>query len=214
MDKSILATVSLLALALRAGAGEPPPRPFLPEAAARSHVLLVNVGGAMPEALFAKAAERACSTVYVNFWTNSIPKSVFRELIEDPSLLKAKFGKKVCVAVFIERNEKGPSFLQSPGAWSMVNLRGLDRDKPDAAKYETRCAKMVLKGIAYACGGGNTLERVCDMYCGSFTLAGMDAANLTISPMAYFPMLEILKALGGPEVLIPENDVGLDLEAE
>ncbi len=73
---------------------------------------------------------------------------------------------------------------------------------------------MVLKGIDYACGGGNTLERVCDMYCGSFTLAGMDAANLTISPMAYFPMLEILKALGGPEVLIPENDVGLDLEAE
>ena len=208
MNRTTALSLALAVAAAVARAQDGAPlRPFLPEAARKSHVLIVNVGGAMPDGLFARAAERACSSVYVNFWTNSVPKSVFRELIEDPSLLKAKFGPKTCVAVFIERNEKGPSFLQSPGAWAMVNLRGLDKDRPDARTYEDRCAKMVMKGIGYACGGGATLEKRCAMYCGSFTLAGMDASNVTISPMAYFPMLETLKALGGMEILVPEDGV-------
>jgi hypothetical protein len=105
--------------------------------------------------------------------------------------------------VFVERNERGYSFLNAQGSWSMVNLRGVERGNPDAATLRDRRAKMLLKGLAFACGGGATLEPKCSLYCGSFTLEGMDRTGVQISPMAYFPMLETLRAIGGAEVLSP-----------
>ena len=190
--------IALAAFATAANA-----RPFLPEAAERPHVLFVNVAGALPEADFADVAEYAASRVQVNIWTNSIPASMVKELVGDPSALTNRFGPGCCAAVFIERNAKGYSFLNAQGSWSMVNLRGIDRGNPSAEVLRDRRAKMFLKGLAYACGSGSSLEPKCSLYYGSFTLEGMDKTGVQISPMSYFPMLETLRAIGGPEILSP-----------
>ena len=178
-------------------------RPFRPEAATKPHVLFVNVAGALPEADFADVAEYAASRVQVNIWTNSIPASMVRELIDDPATLTARVGTNCCTAVFVEKNEKGYSFLNAQGSWSMVNLRGIDRGAPTAGVLRDRRAKMLLKGLAYACGSGSSLEPKCSLYYGSFTLDGMDKTGVQISPMSYFPMLETLRAIGGSEILSP-----------
>ncbi len=178
-------------------------RPFHPEAAERSHVLFVNVAGALPEADFADVAEYAASRVQINLWTNSIPASMVRELFDNPAALTNRFGPKCCAAVFIERNAKGYSFLNAQGSWSMVNLRGIDRGAPPAEILRDRRAKILLKGLAYACGSGASLEPKCSLYYGSFTLEGMDKTGVQISPNSYFPMLETLRAIGGPEILSP-----------
>lgn len=178
-------------------------RPFYPEAKSRFHVLFVNVGNAIPEAEFAQVAEYAASRVQINIWTNSIDKSVLHTLIENPSALTNLFGVKCGTAVFIENNPRGYSFLNAQGNWSMINLRGLDRDKPSPQKLMERRTKMLLKGLAFACGSGCSLEPKCSLYYGSFTLDGLDKTEIQISPMSYFPMLETLRAIGGAEILSP-----------
>ena len=207
MRKCLFTICAALAAAACRGADDAQPlRHFRTEAKDRPHLLIVNVGGALPGDVFGRAAERAASAVMVNCWTNSIPKSMYRDLLDDPGLVQKAFGDKARVVVFVERNEKGGSFVNTPGSWSMVNLRGLDRDGPDAQKYEDRCAKMILKGIAHAAGAGASLEQVCAMYYGSFTLAGLDKVKVVISPMSYFPMLETLQCLGGHELVTPQQD--------
>ncbi len=57
-----------------------------------------------------------------------------------------------------------------------------------------------MKGIATACGGGNTLESFCSMFYGAQTPEGMDRTNIAIAPMCYFPMLETLRAVGGVDM--------------
>ena len=178
-------------------------RPFRPEAAERSHVLFVNVAGALPEADFADVAEYAASRVQINLWTNSIPASMVRELFDNPAALTNRFGPKCCTAVFIEKNAKGYSFLNAQGSWSMVNLRGIERGAPAPDVLRDRRAKMFLKGLAYAAGGGASLDPKCSLYYGSFTLEGMDKTGVQISPNSYFPMLETLRAIGGTEILSP-----------
>ncbi len=179
--------------------------PIAAGAAKRNHVLVVNVGGALSDEAFSKAVERAASVVTVNVWTSSIPKSVVSRLAEGSTDIKTLFGDKAKVAVFVENNDKGPSFLHYPAHWGMVNLYGLDKDRPNAETLAMRQAKMILKGLAYAGGGGATLEKVCAMNCQSFTLAGMDKTLLVVSPMSYFPMLETLRAVGGTEIVTPER---------
>ncbi len=181
-------------------------RSFRPEAGAKPHVLFVNVGGALSDADFADVSEYAASRVQINIWTNSISASMVRDLIDDPAALTNHFGPNCCTAVFIEHNEKGYSFLNAQGNWSMVNLRGIDRDAPSAPVLRDRRAKMLLKGLAYACGGGSSLEAKCSLFYGSFTLEGMDKTGVQISPTSYFPMLETLRAIGGSDILSPLPD--------
>lgn len=178
-------------------------RPFFPEAAEKNHVLFVNVGNAIPVDQFPGIVEFAASRVQINIWTNSIAKSMIHELIDSPAALTNRFGPKCCTAIFIENNSIGYSFLNAQGSWSMVNMRGLDRDKPSPEVLRDRYTKMLLKGLAYACGGGASLESKCSLYYGSFTLEGMDKTGIQISPMSYFPMLETLRAIGGSDILSP-----------
>ena len=175
----------------------------------------MNVAEALPEAVFAHAAEKAAAAAMtINCWTNGVPKSLHRELPDNPALLAERFGAKAKIVVFVEKNEVGPSFLNVPGAWSVVNMRGLDRDNPDPAKYEERAAKMILKGMAHACGSGATEAPVCVMYWDSFSLQGLDKVKTVISPTAYFPMLSTLKALGGQDILVPQHEYEQALEEE
>ena len=197
--------LALAALAAAMASAADSVYPIATGATNRNHVVVVNVGGALSDEAFAKAVERAASVVAVNIWTSSIPASAVSRLVDGATDVESLFGGKAKVAVFVERNEKGPSFLNYPAHWSMVNMRGLDRDKPNAETLAMRQAKMVLKGLAYAGGGGATLEKVCAMNCQSLTLAGMDKTLLVLSPMSYFPMLETLRAVGGPEILTPER---------
>ncbi len=182
-----------------------PVYPIASGATNRNHVVVVNVGGALPDGAFAQAVERAASVIAVNVWTSSIPASVVSDLISGATDVKALFGDKAKVAVFVERREKGPTSLHCPAHWGMVDMRGLGRDGPGAETLAMRQAKTVLKGIAYACGGGTTTEKVCTMNARSLNLAEMDKTLLVLSPMSYFPMLEALRAIGGPGILTPER---------
>ena len=186
-------------------------RHFLPKSAERAHVLFVNVAGALSDSDFAQASELAYSRVQINIWTNSIGKSMMTELLSDPSVLRKRFGDKCAVAVFVERNEEGYSFMNAPGNWSIVNLRGTEKGAPSLKTLRDRRAKMLLKGLAFAGGSGSTLEPQCSLFYGSFTLDGMDKTKVQISPMSYFPLIETLRAIGGNPILTPvisdeEND--------
>ena len=209
------AFATIFALASFAVFAQEAPFPFRPGAAARPHLLIVNVAEALPEAVFAQAAAKAAAaTMTINCWTNSIPKSVYREFLDNPGGLSGCFGRQAKIVVFVEKNQVGPSFRNVPGSWSVVNMRGLDRDSPDAAKYAERVAKMILKGIAHASGSGATQEPVCVMYWDSFSLQGLDKVKTVISPTAYFPMLSTLKGLGGQDLLIPQHEYEQALEEE
>jgi len=178
-------------------------RLIYPSAKEKNHVLVVNVGNALPADVFATTVTYAMSRINVNVWTNSMERSVVRELIERPERQREMLGDKAIVAVFVERNDRGVSFLNAPGHWAMLNMRGLDRDGPSAQTYRDRCAKMVLKGVAHACGVGASVDELCSLNYDSFTLKGMDKTDIRVSPMSYFPMLSTLQALGGPEIVSP-----------
>ena len=195
----------LAALAAAFASAADPIYPIASGATNRNYVVVVNVGGALPDEAFAQAVERAASVIAVNVWTSSIPASVVSDLISGATDVNVLFGDKAKVAVFVERREKGPSFLNYPAHWGMVNMSGLDKGASGAETLAMRQAKMVLKGIAYACGGGATMEKVCAMNARSLTLAEMDKTLLVLSPMSYFPMLEALRAVGDSEILTPER---------
>ena len=87
-----------------------------------------------------------------------------------------------------------------------ANVNQLKGDSPDSQTLRDRFAKTVLKGIAYAAGSGATLESGCSLFYGSSTLEGLDKTGIMITPMAYFPMLESLRAIGDSEMLSPAMD--------
>ena len=177
-----------------------------PKSATRNHIVIVNVGHAVPDAMWAPAVTYAVSRVQLNVWTNTLGKSLLPAPLMDPSVVQRTFGDKAKVAVFVESNDHGPDFAQVPGSWSMVNVRKLTRDSPDAQTLKDRYAKMVLKGLVHASGGGATLDDKCSCFYESFTLKGMDKTGIQVSPMTYFPMLETLRGVGGTEILAPYMD--------
>lgn len=176
-------------------------RPFYAAAAATPHIALVNVAGAIPEEDWRLAATYAASRLQVNIWTNSIPASVTDKLIADPAYVaKALGNENAKVGVFFERRGKGCRLLSAPGAWAVVDVASLSEGSPDAQTLRDRYAKVILKGLAEAVGGGATLEPFCAMFYGSQDLEGMDSTNITLAPMCYFPMLEILRQIGGVDM--------------
>lgn len=178
-------------------------RLITPLAATRNHILAVNVGGAIPEKDWVLAVTYASSRLQLNVWTNSIGKTLFPEVAEKPSAITDAFGKKAKVAVFLEDSDSPYPYLSAPGAWCRVNVRYLKSDKPDLQTMRDRYAKAILKGFVYACGSGAALDGRSASNFDTFTLAGMDKTNITISPDSYFPMLEVLRVIGGNEILSP-----------
>ena len=182
---------------------DPETRQIYPSARERNHVLVLNVGGAVPADVFGTVVTYAMSRININVWTNSIERSVVRELLDSPGRQGELLGDKAVVAVFLERNEGGVSFLNAPGRWAMVNMRGIDRDGPSAQTLRDRYAKMILKGVAHASGVGASVDELCSLNYDSFTLEGMDKTDIRISAMSYFPMLSTLQALGGASMVSP-----------
>ena len=177
-----------------------------PAAEKSNHMLLVNVGGAIPPDVWPIVSTYAVSRLQINVWTNSAESVDLGALLANPFLYKKTFGSKACVAVFIEKSAAGAPIVCAPGYWSRVNLNGIDGDGADAQTLRDRLAKMILKGMAYACGGGASLDQTCSLHYSSLSLKGLDECGISISPTTYFPMLEILRRIGGPEVLSPARD--------
>ena len=170
----------------------------------KNHVVFVNVGNAIPESDWALSATYAAGRLQINIWTNAIASLDMDMLLTKPDAVQRICGPKSRVAVFVVNDEAGPAFLAAQGKWSRVNVRSLRKDNPDAQTLRDRYAKFLLKGLAQAGGAGVSLQRDCALFYDSFTLKGMDKTGITICPMSYFPMVETLQAVGGPEML----DVG------
>lgn len=181
-------------------------RLIAPAAANANHILLVNVGGAIPPETWPLVTTFATSRLSLNVWTNSVEKFDTAALFVNPFAFRPAFGEKAKVAVFFEKSPVGAPVTCSPGYWSRVNLAGIDSDKPDAQTLRDRYAKMILKGMAYAVGGGASLDQTCSLHYTSLSLKGLDGCGISIAPTTYFPMLEILRQIGGVEMLSPAHE--------
>jgi len=164
---------------------------------------VVNVAGAVPEADWALAVTYASSRLQLNVWTNSLAQSVFPAGIDHPEAIASALGDKAKVAVFVEDVAEHIPFLSAPGAWCRVNVHSLKADAPDVQTLRDRYAKAVLKGFVYACGSGAALDPRSASNYDTFDLKGLDRTGITVSPDSYFPMLEVLRIVGGDEILSP-----------
>ena len=166
-----------------------------PRAATCNHILVANVAGAIPEKDWVLCANYAASRIPINIFTNAVA-----------AVPAQKTSGKAVIAVYVTDEKDAEPILAAPCRWSVVSVAWLKADNPSPAVLRDRYAKMILKGIAAACGGGATIEPLCSTFYGSRTLEGMDRTNITISPMAYFPMVEIIRAIGGGEALSAVGD--------
>ena len=180
-------------------------RAISPEAAKFNHIVLVNVAGAIPDEDWTLATTYAVSLLQINVWTNSISSSVADRLSGEPSSTAAvlKNAKSKIGVYFENKPDQAAMVTAAPGFWCVVNIAALKKDSPSLQTYRDRVAKCVMKGLAAAAGGGATLEPFCSLFYGAQTLEGMDKTNIAISPMCYFPMLEILRGVGGSEMITP-----------
>lgn len=150
-------------------------RPIYPEAAKRANIALLNAPGAIPAAEWPLVSTYAASRLTLNIWTNETDKTVIR--------------------VYFLRGEPKEGILAAPGKWAKVDVAMVESDNPDVKTLRDRRAKLILRALAFACGGGQTMEPVCSMFYGAQSLKGMDRTNITLSPMCYFPMSEFLNRL-------------------
>lgn len=174
-----------------------------PSASGRNHICVVNVANAIPATAWPLAVTYAASRLQLNVWTNSLDKTIFPDVLTDGKSISKTLGGKAKVAVFIEDIETPAPYLSAPGQWCRVNIRPLKADNPDGQTFLDRCAKAILKGFVYACGSGAALDGRSSSNYDTFDLKGIDKTGITVSPDSYFPMLEVLRIVGGEEILTP-----------
>jgi hypothetical protein len=219
MTKGLIGLLSLLAACcINAQSAEPAaplakePIPTLPpisvdkiltpEAAKHPHVCFVNVGSKVDAKLFREAAAAVSKLLRV-YSTVETAQKLDPETILKRTDHNIRFGDKAVLVVYAVNNPEIVSFLNAPGKWALINISGLDRDKPEPERYRRRLQQMLLKGMAHACGVGATAESRCVMFSESFTLDGMDKTSVSYSPFAAFPIQNLLSTLGGEEIFIP-----------
>lgn len=178
-------------------------RLLTPASAKHNHVLVVNVGNAIPEKDFGFLVTVVASRLQLNFWTNSIPASPVAAMLSDDTVFKRNFGEKAKIGVLIENTGDADDCLVSPGKWCRVNLKGLADGAKDRQTVLDRQAKAIMRGVAFACGGGAVLDGRSSTHFSSFSKDGLDKVGITITPDGFFPMLEVLRRVGGGEILSP-----------
>lgn len=181
-------------------------RPIRNAAARANHVMIANVGAAIPSAEWPRIVTCAASRLQINIWTNSIKKAVFPQVIGDPAVLERTFGPKARFCVLVEDADDPTPYVAAPGAWCRVNVRPLKADGPDRQTFADRCAKAILNGIARACGASLGLDSRSATYHSARDAKALDEVNITITPETYFPMLDIIGALGGTAMQAPALD--------
>ncbi len=164
---------------------------------AKPHVLLVNVGGALPEGVLKEARAAAQQQLRFNMRLGALERLDLAALVSRWDAFQQAFGTNACVTVFVTGDPQAPAFLSRPGVWSLVNVRALRHGEPTEAVYQQRATMMVLKGLAHVAGVGATHDARCVMYYKSFSMAGIDDTSASYSPFAYFALSETLRAIGG-----------------
>lgn len=213
MKKTILLTMSA-AVSCSLFAAKPVKKHHVPErldqirlihpaAAGKNHILILNVGDAIPTGTWETVVTYAVSRLQLNIWTNSVASFSATEYFTQPRMLQKEFGEKAKVGLFVVNEPDRARFYGVTGSWFVANVHGLQDGAPNTQTIRDRYAKLILKGLAYACGGGASLDSGCSLFYGSLTPQGMDDTGIMISPTTYFPMLEILRAIGGSEMLTP-----------
>lgn len=178
-------------------------KPIDPAVEKANHIALVNIANAVPAADWQRISTYACTRLQINIWPTASASSPLPEIQKDPAALSRLFGEKAKVGVFLIDTDEPFDIIAAPGAWARVNLRFLKADKPDAVTYADRIAKMILKGIAAVGGAGASLDISSANHADTFTLEGLDKRNITLTPDVYFPMLEVLRRVGGNELISP-----------
>lgn len=118
------------------------------------HVLLVNVNGAVDNQALADMAGYAYATLNTRVWTNAADEVSLQELCATAAPC-AKWGTNTVAVVYVEKRAGLPPALMAPGAkWAIVNVKGLDSDKPADAQLRRRLRQVALRGVAFAAGAG------------------------------------------------------------
>ena len=190
--KMMIAAALALLVALPAAADEPAAEEKREETEGRCAAVFVNVGGAMPPQKLWEVASRVSASLGVRIDTNAVERTALAGLMDGTGAPLKRTGKDRAVYVFFRNSPGAPSVVASPRRWAVVNTAPLGADKPAPPLLGERMAKVALRGLAYASGGGATMEKNCLMSPACDTLEGLDAAPFAISPMAYIPMLEFL----------------------
>ena len=165
-------------------------------ASAENHIAFVNVGGAVEESLFADAVtNKLVSLIKIYAVVDRADAINIPDLIGKASMGYPKTERQLSV-YFVDSKDLPPQ-VTVPSYFAVINVRGLKKDA-DAKKYAMRIKKMVLKGLAFACGfGANQDVGRCVMAVGSFeSLQGIDATSASYSPFCYFPLQDYLSVRG------------------
>lgn len=190
--KAIIAAALALCASLHAAAGDPGSEKAQEEAVERCAAVFVDVGGALPPQKLREVAARVSANLGVRIDTNSTERTALAGLTDGTEVPVKSAGKGQVVFVFFRDSPAAPAVVASPRRWAVVNIAPLVADKPAPTLLGERMAKVALRGLAYACGCGTTMEAHCLMAPRCDTLAGLDAAPFAISPTAYIPMMEFL----------------------
>ena len=183
MKKVLITTLAALATTCAALADD---KPF---------IAFVNVAGAVDSGLFANCATNFVRGVMPARVKPLAADGVDVRQIMNPATPDARFGSGARLFVYFVSDRSYPPQLTAPGMWAIINVRNLEKDA-DAAKFRSRIEKMMLKGLAFACGfGANQDIGRCVMGAGSFsTLKGIDATSASYSPFVAFPLMDFLAA--------------------
>lgn len=170
---------------------------LLPVAAVNQpHILMVNVGKALAADELREAAAYVRMKYGYNIAIRDEKKSFAVEAVKDVKSLSKRFGANAVIVVALIKQEQAPSFINIPGFFAQVNLRGLENDQPATLFRKKRTRQMLLKGLAHACGVGATIDNMCVMNANSFTWSGMDSVSATYGPNAYFSLQQFFGELG------------------
>lgn len=167
-----------------------------------AHIVFVNVNNAMPEDDFRKAAAYIRMKYQLRVSVKSASGMFAQNVMADTAFLKETFGDKAVLVIAVVKEEKAPSYLSIPGWFAQVNVSGLYKDGPDELFTYKRNSQMLMKGLAYACGLGATMDNMCAMEHSSFTLEGMDAVSATYGPNTFFPMQTLFRKMTEGKVYV------------
>jgi hypothetical protein len=173
----------------------------------KPHVLFVNVGRALDEALFREAVAAVSLVEPINLGVTEMKNlDGLNPLARDD--WNKRFSKQAKLVVYVANKPDLVSYLNAPGRWALINLNGLDKGLPkeDPERYRRRLRQMMLKGLAQACGVGANFERHCVMYQESFVVDGIDQTSVSYSPFAWGPLQDRLLAAGGQEIMQPAQE--------
>lgn len=97
------------------------------------------------------------------------------------------------LSVYLVNSTNFPPQVVIPQYISIINVRGLNKNSTEKL-YRERIRKVILKGLAFSCGFGATMESgTCVMGLGSFdSLKGIDETSDSYSPFCFFPLEKYL----------------------